>query len=80
MAAMRQPEARRQDHAPPPPPPRSAPASGYGDRAGRLYDDRSGSGSGRYDGRYENDRGPGWTGGGEYSGKRATDNGWPTRR
>ena len=80
MAAMRQPEARRQDHAPPPPPPRSAPASGYGDRAGRPYDERSGSGSGRYDGRYENDRGPGWMGGGEYSSKRATDNGWPARR
>lgn len=77
MAAMRQPEARRQDHAPPP---RSASASGYGDRAGRPYDDRPGSGSGRYDGRYENDRGPGWTGGGEYSSKRATDNGWPARR
>ncbi|KIJ94161.1 hypothetical protein K443DRAFT_12331 [Laccaria amethystina LaAM-08-1] len=59
MAAMRQPEARRQDHAPPPPPPRSASASGYGDRAGRPYDERSGSGSGRYDGRYENDRGNG---------------------
>jgi hypothetical protein len=80
MAAMRQPEARRQDHAPLPPPPRSASASGYGDRAGRPYDERSGSGSGRYDGRYENDRGPVWTGGGEYSSKRATDNGWPARR
>jgi hypothetical protein len=63
-----------------PPPPRSASASGYGDRAGRPYDERSGSGSGRYDGRYENDRGPGWTGAGEYSSKRATDNGWPARR
>ncbi|KIJ94467.1 hypothetical protein K443DRAFT_357907 [Laccaria amethystina LaAM-08-1] len=77
MAAMRQPKAQRQDHAPPP---RSASASGYGDRAGRRYDERSGSGSGRYDGRYENGRGTGWTGGGECSSKKATDNGWTARR